>query len=184
MRKRAPAIALLLASLLALQANIGCTAIALGADPVVVYAERTERVAFETVDAFLVLEKNHDAAFLNTPSVHAIAEDIRKTGPTAFRALRDTISAYKHNRTPENKASIVTALAVVQQLLAAAQELLAGQAGAPTTRKLMRQASLPINPCEGSNDLGFCADGAISKVIATYPEWRPLVVDAPLTVSH
>jgi len=92
----------------------GCAAIAPGHDPVVVRAEQTQRLAFESLNAFLRLEHSNRAFYMvKTPRVHEAAESLRRRAPESFRALRGAIVAYKTNRTPAGKASLETALAVV-----------------------------------------------------------------------
>lgn len=95
----------------------GCAAISPDADPVVVNAERGTTIAFETVDSFLALEHTYREWFrVNAPDVHAAAEKLRKEAPAAFASVNALRKAYKASRTPEARANLETALAVINQL--------------------------------------------------------------------
>ena len=96
---------------------VACASVAPGADPLVVNAERSINIAFETVDTFLFVEKTHQADLAKvSPGIHAVAERIRGEGPEAFRKARRLIDVYKGARTDENKANFMTAIAFVQAL--------------------------------------------------------------------
>lgn len=103
--------------LLALIGLCGCAAISPDSDPVVVNAERATAIAFDTVDSFLKLEHAHRAFFTtNAPSLHAAAETLRAQAPRAFATVRTLTKTYKAIRSPENKAALETAIAVINQL--------------------------------------------------------------------
>ncbi len=90
----------------------GCATINPGADPVVVNAERTIEIARVTLDSFVRFEFNQRAKC--PKEVQDAAEAIRKNAPEWFnRALRFK-QAYKLNRNAENKATLLTAVAVLQ----------------------------------------------------------------------
>lgn len=126
MRTRTPIVALVLALLVL----ASCAHLRPDADPVLVRAEQALTVSFETVDALLRLEHDNQAAMTAlVPGAHQVAEDIRVKGPASFRALEAAISAYRANRTPDNKASLLTWLAVCEQLAHDAQILLAAWGG-------------------------------------------------------
>lgn len=99
--------------LLPLMLTSGCFAtLQVGADPVVVNAERTIEVARVTLDAFVKFEFNQRAKC--PKEVQDAAEAIRRNAPEWFnRALRFK-QAYKLNRNADNKASLLTAVAVLQ----------------------------------------------------------------------
>lgn len=103
----------------------GCASIDRGHDPVVVNAERTQKIAFEAVDMFLALEHSNRALYkLKVPAIHNMAESLRKRAPVAFMATKDAIKTYKFSRNQENKARLEAALVVVIQLaLEASREL-------------------------------------------------------------
>ncbi len=100
----------------------GCKSIDKNADPVVVNAERTLSIAFSTFDTFLKLEKQNQATVkAKAPKVHTFAEWLREKDSTGMsrglsfiKAANEVKQAYKHNRTAENRANLVTALAVLQ----------------------------------------------------------------------
>lgn len=97
----------------------GCAAVAPGADPVVVNAERTTKNAWTLVESFLEYEKaNRNVLFKADPSIKQWADKIRAEAPPAFEVARNATKAYKRNRTPENKATLATYLATVNQILA------------------------------------------------------------------
>jgi hypothetical protein len=89
-------------------------------DPVVVNSEKAIEASFKTVDAFLKWE--HENPAVVTPAVHAIAQDIRRKAPDAFRNARAVLRAYKQNRTPEQKALLDTWLATISELARVATE--------------------------------------------------------------
>jgi len=91
-----------------------CAQLQPGADPVVVNAERTASLAADTFDTFLKIEYDNRAALQTlSPAIHQYAETLRAKGPTWLASLRALTKAYKFNRSPENKASLQTAIAVV-----------------------------------------------------------------------
>jgi hypothetical protein len=89
-------------------------------DPVVVNSEKAIEASFKTVDAFLKWE--HENPAVVTPAVHAVAQDIRRKAPDAFRNARAVLRAYKQNRTPEQKALLDTWLATISELARVATE--------------------------------------------------------------
>lgn len=94
----------------------GCaTTVAPGADPIVVNAERSIKIAFDTVDAFIRWERANEASV--PVSVHAAAETLRREFPDKFRLARSVLRAYKTtNRGPEQKALLDTYLAELAAL--------------------------------------------------------------------
>lgn len=93
----------------------GCAQIAPGNDPVVVNAERTAKIAFNTVDGFLEWEYANRAVV--PQQVTKAADTLRNDFPPAYATLRNLTRAYKQNRTAENKANLTTTLRVVQTML-------------------------------------------------------------------
>lgn len=121
---------LVIVAALALVALVGCATIQPGADPVLVRAEQALVVSFETVDAFLRIERENQHALDEVvPGAHAVAESMRTRGPASFRALEAAITAYRAHRTPERRATLITWLAVCEQLAHDAQAILAAWGG-------------------------------------------------------
>jgi len=115
---------------LAVLVMASCAHLQPDADPVLVRAEQTLVVSFETVDAFLRIEHANQAALeALVPGSHQLAEQLRVKAPASFRALDAAIAAYRTNRSPENKATVLTWLAVCEQLAHDAQVLLAAWGG-------------------------------------------------------
>lgn len=100
---------------------VGCSTIAPGNDPVVVRAEQATTSAFDVVDAFLLWEHNHPVP----DNIHAFAEKLRTEAPGWFATARALTKAYKANRTPEKKAALGTALAVLETAVREATHYLA-----------------------------------------------------------
>lgn len=106
----------------------GCAAVKAGQDPVVVNAERLAANSYDVVDAFLTLEQNQRAVLWQVDqSIKHTADKLRHEFPEALKSLRATTKAYKQNRSAENKATVVTWQAVINQLLS---ELYSAQAKA------------------------------------------------------
>lgn len=86
-----------------------------GADPVVVYAERTAKVTLALADGFLSWELENRPGL---PSqVTAAADTLRDDFPKAWWEFRKLTKVYKANRTPENRADLQTAQAVLERLV-------------------------------------------------------------------
>lgn len=111
-----------------------------GADPVVVRAEQLWEIGFSTVNAFLKIEKSGDLKILRTAQIHAFAEKLRQRknpvsgagldvayGLWVFDQLDNAIRAYKANRSANGKASLESWLAVVLEIVKAAQSYMGGQ---------------------------------------------------------
>src|ERR1051326_8629133 len=89
----------------------------------VVAAEKTLRVAKDTIDLFLHLEYDIQALVKEKfPEVHSFAEKLRRTAPDLLISANNIKNAYKHNRTPENAASLQTILATLQETATQAQQ--------------------------------------------------------------
>jgi hypothetical protein len=103
---------------------VSCATITSG-DPVVVRAEQSVNIAFETVDTFLYIEHTHQADLAKVSAdAHVVAEALRTNGPEAFRKARRLIDVYKANRGDDAKADMLTALAFVQALASEVQPYL------------------------------------------------------------
>lgn len=95
----------------------------IGADPVVVNAERVLAVSRATLDSFVRFEFHNRAKC--PPEVQAAAERIRQDAPEWFnRAMRLKL-AYKLNRGADQKADLLTAVAVVSTAASEAATALA-----------------------------------------------------------
>ena len=126
-RYRTPTITV---ALLAVVLLASCASLRPDADPVLVRAEQALVVSFEMTDAFLRIERANQAAMTAVvPGAHEVAESIRVKGPASFRALEEAISAYRDNRDAEHRATLLTWLAVCEQLAHDAQVVLAQWGG-------------------------------------------------------
>jgi hypothetical protein len=116
----------------------GCASLEKGADPVVVRAEQTLTVATSAFDTFLKLDNDNRALVKQkAPQVHEFAEWLRE--PSQFPGSTNVVArwaclvesaeltklAYKQNRSADNKANLVTALATLQTAVDQAQSQLA-----------------------------------------------------------
>tara|TARA_R110000822_G_scaffold21917_3_gene69346 strand:- start:1962 stop:2330 length:369 start_codon:yes stop_codon:yes gene_type:complete len=117
--KRIAAILLLLPLLLC----GGCSGLQLGADPVVVNAERTLQVARATLDAFVRFEFHNRAQC--PPEVQAAAEKIRRDAPEWFARVVRLKQSYKLNRGADQKADLLTAVSVLSTAASEAATALA-----------------------------------------------------------
>lgn len=122
-RVNPPILTLTLACLL-----ISCAAVKEGNDPIVVQAERLASNSYATVDNFLTLERSQRDIFWRTDqNIKHVADKLREGFPRSLESLRNVTKAYKRNRSPENKATLMTWQSTINQLLA---ELYTAQASA------------------------------------------------------
>lgn len=104
---------------------VGCATVLPGNDPVVVRAEQIRGIALDTFDTVMKLERdNREALFAVSPDIKHTVDYFRKNELQWINGLDNCIQTYKKNRTPENKATLVTWLAVVEKALAEAQTCL------------------------------------------------------------
>lgn len=108
----------------------GCAGVQTGQDPVVVRAEQTTILAFDVLNNFVAWERANE--LLVGRDVHQFADGVRRQAPGAFTSARAITAIYKANRTPENKANLLTAVAVLEGLMAEAQKYIASTV-APAT---------------------------------------------------
>lgn len=114
--------------------GVGCAAVQEGSDPVVVRAQQAQSLSLQILDSFVLYEYNNRGALLAvSPEIKKAADNVRKRAPMAFESLSNALATYKANRTPENKANLVTYLAVVEQLQAEAVKWLATARTQPPT---------------------------------------------------
>lgn len=118
---------------LALWLVTGCASVPEGQDLVVVRAEQSLSIGFDTIDTFLKIEHDNQALIkAKVPEVHAFAEKLRakvtvggKTQPfgiSVIQSATDVKNAYKRNRTPENKANLISALAALEGIVRETQQ--------------------------------------------------------------
>jgi hypothetical protein len=91
-------------------------------DQIVIKSEQAQQIAASTFDLLDDLEyKNRDLLASTSPVIgaqlRAYTDVIRRNGIGYIKTLRDITRAYKHNRSAENKASVSSALAVVQEAI-------------------------------------------------------------------
>lgn len=122
------AVAVLVAALTLSAAS--CPPVHPDADPVLVRAEQSLEISFTTVDTLLLIEHQHRELLAQlVPHAEEYCDYARTVGPPSFRALDAAITAYREHRSPENKATLLTWLAVVEQLARDAQVVLAAWGG-------------------------------------------------------
>lgn len=98
---------------------------ALAADSIVVNAEKTLAVARDTF-RFIAHEerRNREAFDKASPQIHEFVEYIRQNGVGWLRTAEAMKTAYKTNRSPENRANLLTAIATVSAALDQSQTYL------------------------------------------------------------
>ncbi len=95
-----------------------CATILPGNDPVLVNAERTTSLAYTTFDSFFALERQQEVYVKeNIPAVHKFANNLRGTAPKYLASARAATEAYRLNRDADNKATLNTAVAILQAAL-------------------------------------------------------------------
>ena len=104
----------------------GCVTLDPGADPVAVNAEKTTQVAYDVFNTFVHLEYDHKSDFAQIgKGPHQIANQIRLHGRDWLKTARALTNTYEANRTPENKANLLTSIAVIQSAMTEAQKYIA-----------------------------------------------------------
>lgn len=99
-----------------------CATILPGNDPVLVNAERTTSVAYTTFDSFFALERQQEVYVkANLPEVHKFANSLRANAPRYLAIARATTEAYRLNRDENNKATLNTAIAILQTAISQVQ---------------------------------------------------------------
>lgn len=94
----------------------GCSTVQPGNQSAVVRAEQVLSISLAAIDSFLAFESRRRA---DVPAeVRAIASRVRAKAPQAFESANRLRLAYKANRTASNEAGLITALAVVESLVA------------------------------------------------------------------
>jgi hypothetical protein len=95
---------------------IGCLMPKLGSQVAEVRAEQTLSVSLAALDSFVAFEHRRRADV--PPLVRDVADRVRLNAPRALDSANALRLAYKGNRNAENKAGLLTALAVVESLVA------------------------------------------------------------------
>lgn len=122
-----------LLSAVLLLALAGCVSLKPGADPIEVRAEQTLSVAFATMDTFLKLAHQQESRLKTAaPQVLKFADWLREPQPDGLPRGASLVAsanrvrqAYKANRSADNKASLVTALAIVESAVSETNRQLA-----------------------------------------------------------
>lgn len=114
---------------LALFFQAGCKTPNAGQDVAVVRAEQTLSIAFDTFDAFLKMEHQYRKETAERmPEVHKFAEWLREPvdgkprGISIIESANKVKTAYKANRSPESKVTLISALAAVESALSETQK--------------------------------------------------------------
>ena len=103
--------------------STGCATIQ--GDPVAVRTQQAMSLAFDTMDAFVRFEHANNSKGELGPEIRDVAEKIRAGAPKWMASANIMLRTYQANRTPENKANLMTALAVLQAGAAEATKYLA-----------------------------------------------------------
>lgn len=99
-----------------------CASVGIGSDPVLVNAERITSLSFTTFDSFFALERAQEVYVkAHAPEVHKFANSLRANAPKYLATARATTEAYRLNRDAQNKASLQTAIAILQTALSQVQ---------------------------------------------------------------
>lgn len=116
----------------------GCAALKPGADPLVVRCQQTERVAFETFDTFLRIERSQAARIRAVaPAVSDFAGWLREPladgprGVSLVRSLGAVRRAYQADRSDGNRSKVESSLRIVAATLAETQKHLTAAKAIP-----------------------------------------------------
>lgn len=101
--------------------TVGCIAVMPGENAVVVRAEQTISGTVDTLDALFKFEKDN-RAILGLEFKQKV-DNLRKNAPPAIDTVKLSLKAYKQTRTPEKKATLEGALAILQVLASEAAKL-------------------------------------------------------------
>src|SRR4029077_6823441 len=103
-----------------------CANPTLTGDPVVINAEKTLRIAKDTLDLFVKLEYDNRAMVIaKFPEVHAFAEKVRREAPAILRTANDAKNAYKYHHAGATAGQVWAAVGIVSELAAQAQRYIA-----------------------------------------------------------
>lgn len=93
----------------------GCSTVQRGSQTAEVRAEQTLTIALAAVDSFLAFELRRRAEV--PESVRKVAASVRASAPQAFQSANRLRLTYKLNRSAENEANLLTALALVESIV-------------------------------------------------------------------
>jgi hypothetical protein len=86
-------------------------------DQILAKSQQLTRQSLLTFDAFVTLERHNEEMLKKvSPSIHVVANRVRKDGRNILRAMNRTSEAYRVNRTEGNAADMKTAYATLKQL--------------------------------------------------------------------
>jgi hypothetical protein len=109
-----------------LLALAACASPTLTGDPVVINAEKTLRIAKDTLDLFVKLEyDNREMVIAKFPEIHAFAEKVRREAPTILKTANDAKNAYKYHHAGATAGQVWAAVGIVSELAAQAQKYIA-----------------------------------------------------------
>lgn len=101
----------------------GCKTIT--GDPVVVRAEQAQKVLVYTLDTLLKFEYDNRAYLWSiNPQLKKFCDTCRDSEVMWIHGIDNATEAYKSNKSTENKATLVTWLAVIEQVVSDAQQAL------------------------------------------------------------
>lgn len=116
----------------------GCASLKPGADPLVVRCQQTERMAFETLDTFLRIERSQAARIRAVaPSVSDFAGWLREPladgprGISLVKSLGAVRRAYQADRSDGNRSKVESSLRIVAATLAETQKHLTAAKAIP-----------------------------------------------------
>jgi hypothetical protein len=104
---------------------IGCTTLDPNADPVVVRAEQTVSIAFNSFDTFLRWEYGRKVP----AGTHDFAESLRRNAPSMLTKAMSLIKAYKTSRTTVNRDAMVAQTEKLNLTVTEAQGLMVEKGG-------------------------------------------------------
>jgi hypothetical protein len=83
-------------------------------DPVLIRGEQTLAIGKSVTDAFVQYEDVHNSKGELGQAVRTAADAVRRDAPGWINTVQALVDTYRANRTPDNKAGLLTALAVLQ----------------------------------------------------------------------
>ncbi len=95
-------------------------------DKTLIAAQIAERTGNDTFDAFVHLDRANEVWLkANAPEIHKYANVIRRNGDAWVNSAIAASKAYAANRTPQGKANLDTALAVLNAAIAQSTQYIA-----------------------------------------------------------
>jgi hypothetical protein len=87
--------------------------------------EQSQQIAFDVIDAYLLLEYQTPQLDQNIPGAHALAEQMRAKVPDLMEGLTAAMDSYRLNRTAGGEVVLQTYLASLAELANQAQIIMA-----------------------------------------------------------